>query len=263
MRTKHTVAVAVGFVVALLAAFFTVPEAAEAQSLAQVYEVQAKQGTKASFEAALERHAKWREENGDPWEWNVYEVVQGKDLNTYSIRSPGHSWSDFDDYGKGFGPKGGQHFQATVGPMVKSLKSRIVRLDTAASHIPEVEGADNPLFEVTHFKLKPGNASDFFEPVTQALDALAEQDYPEPYYVSDVVAGAGDSHAILVNQHRNWADFEEGDPSAGELIDEVLGEEKAEKLFERYNNSYSSSYSVIARPRPDLSVDAAGEEGGQ
>lgn len=247
----------------LIAGLFALPGTADAQNLAQVYEVQAKQGAEASFEAALERHAKWREENGDPWDWNVYEVVQGKHLSTYIIRSGNHTWSDFDDYGEGFGPKGGQHYQATVAPMMKSMKSYVVRVDTAASHMPEVEDADNPLFEVTTYKLKPGSASDFFEPVTQALDALAEQDYPEPYYLIDVVAGAGDSHARLVNQHRNWADFEEGDPSVGELIEEVHGEEKTEKLFERYNNSYSSSYNMVVRPRPDLSVDAAGEESGQ
>lgn len=248
---------------ALIAGLFALPGTVDAQNLAQVYEVQAKQEAEAGFEAALERHANWREENGDPWEWDVYEVVQGKHLSTYVIRSPDHSWSDFDDYDEGFGPKGGQHFQATVAPMVESMKNYIVRTDTAASYTPEMEEADNPLFEVTTYKLKPGNPANFFDPLTKALDALAKQDYPEPYYVVDVVAGAGDSHARLANGHRNWADFEEGDQSVVELIEEVYGEEKTSKLFERFTNSFSSSYSMVVRPRPDLSVDAAGEEGGQ
>lgn len=260
MRTKHTVAVGVGFVVALFAALVAVPEEVGAQELAQVYELEAKQGAQQALESALRRHSQWRENNGDPWDWNVYQVVQGKNNGTYIIRSSGHSWEDFDSYWQGFGAEAGDHYNAVVNPVVKSTKAYIAETDTALTYARQ---GDYNLFDVTTYKLKPGHVDDWFDAVGQITEAAEQQNFSGYAEIIDIVAGAGDSHARIVGLNENWADFEQPDPSLLEVIQKVYGEKKASEIVDQFTNAYSGTYNMVVRSRPELSVEAAGQGGGQ
>ena len=98
---------------------------ANTPTVARSYTVTPKPGMVAQFEVALREHARWRAENGDPWDWNVSMHETGEDFGAYSIFSGGHSWADLDAYDAGFAPQGLVHWNATVAPLVESLSSAI------------------------------------------------------------------------------------------------------------------------------------------
>lgn len=254
MRTLTTT------VLTAIAAFLLLPGTADAQELAQVYEVTPEAGKEAALESALRHHSQWREENGDPWAWNVYQVVQGKNYGTYIIRSSGHSWEEFDQYWASFGGKAGAHYQSTVSPVVKSTKAYVAQTDTALTYAQE---GDYTLFDVTTYKLKPGHADDWFDAVGQIVDAAEQQNFSGYAEVIDIVAGAGNSNARIVGLNENWADFKQPDPTLLEVVQKTYGEKKASEIVNQFTNAYSDSYNMVVRARPELSVEAAGEGGGQ
>lgn len=239
---------------ALLVASFTVPTA-QAQNLAQVYKITPEQGAESGLEAALQEHANWREENGDPWQWEVYQVVQGDNYGTYVLRSSNHTWKDFDRYRQGFGPKGFQHYQATVAPMVASTKAYIAETDTSHTHWPE-DPSGYTLFEVTSYRLKPGHGEEFFEAHETFFKAVTQETEDRYIGTIDVVNGAEDDYVRLVFPHEEWADFKSPERSVSDIVEEVHGEEKAQELFDQFTNSFRSYYDEVARYRPDLSVQA-------
>lgn len=247
-------------VAALIAALFTLPETGEAQHLVQVYELTPKDGQQAAFEAALQRHGEWREANGDPWRWDVYQVVQGENHGIFMVRSWGHSWSDLDAYSEGFGGEAVDHYNATVAPLVKETRSYISEVDRARSYF---HPGGWSLAEVFTYKLKPGKSEDWLEAVQAIRDAYEQENRPQYFETFHRIVGAGVSHGRIAILHENYADFRDEDWSPLEVVQAVYGEEKAEELSDQYNDSYSSLYNMVIRPRPDLSSQAAGEGGGQ
>lgn len=245
-------------VLALL--FLFVPQRAQAQDIAQAYEFMPRSDAGAAFESALRQHAEWRAENGDPWSWNLYEVVQGKHLGMIIARSSGHSWSDLDAYHEGFGPRGGQHFGATVAPLIKHTSSEIAKTDTAHSRIPEnMEGYE--LFSVTTYYLKPGHQQDFMEAFDRFHQAAMDAEW-EGYYVLETSEyGSKGPKVYLVTFHQNWADFQEPTTTVMELLQNAYGEEETQALFEQFSGSWSHYDNMVVRHRPDLSIEGA--EGAQ
>lgn len=247
-------------VAALVAALLTLPETGEAQNLVQVYELTPKDGQQAAFEAALQRHGEWREANGDPWKWDVYQVVQGENHGAFMVRSWGHSWSDLDAYSEGFGREAVDHYNATVAPLVKETKSYVSKVDTARSYF---HPGNWSLAEMFTYKLKPGKSEEWLEAVQAIRDAYEQENRSQYFETFNRPVGAGVSHARIAVLHENYADFRDEDWSPLEVVQAVYGEEKAEELSDQYYDSYSALYNMVLRPRPDLSVQAAGEGGGQ
>ena len=137
---------------------------AQDNNLARVYFMDAKTGMQAGLETALKQPAEWRKAQGDPWTWNVMQVVNGEHLGRFIARSGGHSWGDFDEYDMEFGEKASVHFNATVAPLLESATSAITSVDTTNINWHPNNDAVN-LISVTTFHLKPGNGQAF----TQAI----------------------------------------------------------------------------------------------
>ena len=102
---------------------------AQANNLAKIYFVNVKSGHDTEFVAALKEHVEWRKQAGDPWTWLVYQIVNGKNLGDFVIRSSGHSWADLDSYEE-FLAKGAVEFNKNVGPHIKSISNAITAGDT-------------------------------------------------------------------------------------------------------------------------------------
>ncbi len=144
---------------------------ANTPTVARSYTVTPKPGMVAQFEVALREHARWRAENGDPWDWNVSQLETGENLGTYFIRSGGHSWADFDAYDAGFAQQGLVHWNATVAPLVESLSSAIGTTDQELSK-PPPEGTAYAFVNITRFYLRPGRGQEFNRLHTQATRRL-------------------------------------------------------------------------------------------
>jgi hypothetical protein len=66
--------------------------------LAEMWLVTVKNGYLGNFHAALKEHTAFRVENGEPWKWQVYTPVVGKNLDQVAIRYCCVSWADVDSY---------------------------------------------------------------------------------------------------------------------------------------------------------------------
>lgn len=225
---------------------------AQSNNMARLFFVKVKTGEGADFAAALKKHSEWRKQQGDPWTWIVYQVVNGKNLGDYVIRSGDHSWSDFDDYEE-FSIKGAPEFYKAVGSHIKSVSSMITAGDTVNVDWPE-NPADVNLLSVITFNLKPGQVPAFRQAVNKYHTAIQENNRETYYSFAWNVNGAKGPSATLVIPYKNWADMQGPEESMREFMMRVLGEEDAQKLYEDFNSTFTSSESMIVRVRMDLSV---------
>lgn len=246
-------------VAAVVAALFALPMAGHAQTAnkAQLYRFSPKQGAQADVETALKKHARWREENGDPWSWGVWQVVQGDHVGDFIVRSGGHSWADWDSYMKGFGATGAEHFGANVGPLLANEAGYVEAADSAMVHWPEDMGTP-ALVEVIDFHLDPSRASGWWDAIQKFHEAIG-QEAPDSYYhlIAYPVAGA-DGYGRLVIPHDSWADFEEPERGIPEIMKAAYGEEEAGKIEDAFTSAIRYSTSMVLQYRPDMSVEGSG-----
>lgn len=228
------------------------PQGAQAQNLARVYQFSA--APAADLEAAIAEHAAWREANGDPWSWGVYQIVTGEDQGDFVVRSGGHSWADFDAYEESeFAEAAAAHFEATMVPAIGSVSSVITAADTAHQRFPE-SFENIQFYEILTWHLKPDRVQDFQEVIDQIHDAIVQTDWPARYGFFSPVVGADGPRVSLVLFFENWADFESPETSFEEMMAEVYGDE-AGAIVEKFASSFRWEESYVLRIRPDLSVN--------
>lgn len=228
------------------------PQGAHAQDLARVYTVSPKEG--ADLEAAIREHAEWREQNGDPWTWGVYQVVNGENLGDFVIRSGGHSWADFDAYDQSeFAEAAGAHYESTMGPAVGSISNMITVADTAHQRLPE-SFENIQLYSVITWHLDPERTQDFEEAIDQIHDAIVQTGWPVHYSFVSPVNGTGGPRRSLVLFYEDWAAFEGPETTFDEMMGEVYGDGAA-AIFEKFSGSFRWEESFVLRIRPDLSVN--------
>lgn len=211
-----------------------------------------KTGHGAEFEAALQKHVEWRKQQGDPWTWMVYQVVNGENLGDFYIRSGDHSWGDFDAYGE-FSAKGAMEFNKTVTPHTDAIKGTISAVDMENSLWPEDASTVN-LLSVTLFHLKPGQGPVFNQAVTQAVKVIKEHNRPVHFGFENMINGLNAGAVALIEPHENWASMQGPEEDLGAFMMRVMGQEEAMKLFQQFDSTYDRAESMVLMVRPDLSV---------
>jgi hypothetical protein len=225
---------------------------AQSNNLARLFFLKVKSGHGAEFAAALKEHAAWRKQAGDPWTWIVHQVVNGKNLGDYVIRSGGHNWADLDSYEE-FSSKAAPQFYKTVGPHLKNVSNFITAGDTVNVNWPQ-NPADVNLISIIQYHLKPGHGPAFAQAVNKYHTAIQENNR-EAYYafIWNVNGGSGPS-VTLALPYKNWSDMQGPEESLRAFMQRVLGEEEAKKLYMEFNGTFTSTESMIVRVRRDLSV---------
>ena len=235
-----------------LALLASLPTTVAPQDLTMVWEFRVKAGSGAAFEEAVKAHMEFREANGDPWEWHWYQQMVGKQVGTYMVRSPGHSWSDFDeDLGGEFNDLAGRHWDATVQPLVEEVWNLIDQENAELSRLPETMDAYT-LFNVSVFYLKPDQLMAFSEAVGKYKQVVIDHDFPFYWVVQTAVAGADGPAMALVGFAESWADMAE-DPAMEAAVVDTYGEEGAQELFQQFYGSFHYFENYIGALRPDLS----------
>ncbi|MFB3090815.1 MAG: hypothetical protein ACE1ZG_05640 [Gammaproteobacteria bacterium] len=242
--------------VGLLAAFwlslFSQSLFAQANNLAKIYFVNVKSGHGAEFVAALKEHVEWRKQAGDPWTWNVYQIVNGQNLGDFVIRSGGHTWADLDSYEE-FLAKGAVEFNKNVGPHIESTSNTITAVDTTnINWYPNND--DVNLISVTTYHLKPGYGRAFAQAVNKYHTAIKENNRKTYYAFAWNVNGGSGPSVSLVLPYKNWAEMQGPDESLRTFMERVLGSEEAQQLSDEFNSTYRSRESSVLRLRRDLSV---------
>jgi len=224
---------------------------AQSKNLARVVLVKVKTGQGDDFAAALKKHAEWRKQHGDPWTWVVHQVVNGKNLGDFIIRSGGHSWKDFDDYAESF-KNGTTEFYKTVGPYIKDVSSIITAGDTVNVDWPE-NPMDVNLIAITTYHLKPGHEWAFTQAVNKYHKAIQDNKRDVHYAFGWNINGSEGPTVNRALPYKNWSDIEGPDESFSEFMQRVLGKEETMKLYMEFSDTFTSTESMILLVRWDLS----------
>jgi hypothetical protein len=223
--------------------------------LAVVYTMVVEPEHLSAFEEALAEHARWRLEQGDPWNWDVYQVASGEDLGRYYARAPSLTWAEMDDYDADFGPRAGDHFTTNVGPYVRSLSSMVTRLHEDAMTMPD-DLAGMEILAVTVFEVEPGEMDAFWRAADEVHDTFGRDGSRSNYTFHSSVVGAAVPQVHLVTFHDGWADLETVEPAVAQrLVDE--GEVETTRGLgphEHLSTRFPARDNMILRYRMDLSV---------
>jgi len=240
------------FIFLFIMALGTVP--AQGQELAQIWKFTPEMGQGPAFEGALRGHMEFRKAQGDPWDWQIYEVVVGEDVGDFYAASWNHTWEDFDAY-DAF--EGGAilsaHFQATAGPTLEDMTTVITDGSQGIKKLPEDPNYEINLVNVTDFYLLPGKQASFNEALMKFDEAIKGANVPF-YYTSDVpVAGGSGPVYSIAGLSSSWAEFADPDPSMEQVMMEAYGEDEAMKIFTAFSEAIHHTENFVVRYRADLS----------
>lgn len=246
------VGVSFGLTFALLA------EGVPAQNLATTYVMKPNPGSSQALESALRAHSQWREQNGDPWTWHLWQVVNGENVGEFHARSVGHAWAEYDAYNSSdFAVRANDHFNATVAPLLSSVASYITEAHPELSMMPDSE-TRRGLADVTVYYLKPGHEARFREGVARFREAAPGQGWTGTHVVATHLNGGPGPARSIVVLCPDWACLAGPGTTPPEVLRGAYGEEEADRLLEAFSASFTHTTSFVAAYRPDLSVNAGG-----
>lgn len=231
--------------------------AAQGANLAFAYRVKVNLGQERAFESAMREHAAFRQEQGEPFSWQVYQVMFGDDAGQYLVRSANHSWADLDTYsGMGdFQQAVGDQFNSTILPFIAESSSWITALDTAMSVMPP-NMDDMNVFMVTRVWVESEGAMEMEQAMRTVRETAMANDMH--YVVLRTLVGAQGSDLALVVPAADFAGLEEPSPSMDEALMQALGEDGMMELYGSWLSGIEETSTSIIVLRRDLSVAGSG-----
>ena len=225
--------------------------------LAMSHQVWVQAGQALEFEQALKDHWSMHEAAGDPWTWETWEQVTGKGTGSYSIRTAGHTWADFDRENGVDNDR--EHVINELDPHTKWSQTTITEWDLEISRWPE--GSDVPkMVELTEFHLKRGSVKDFYHAVKKISEMIGEEELDYQFAWGWTVSGGTGPMMILAIPHENWADFKDKKPGLWEVAEEAMGRTESGNIRETIDNAVEETKNYVVAHRPDLSYSPAGDE---
>ena len=241
----------------LLALAAVLPASAQAEhnTIARVYDVVPKAGMDQQWQEGLKKFHQWEHEHHVAGTYYTWRVISGDRWGHYLIGTFGHDWKDFDAMEKDAPAGIGDEFRADLPPYTGSVKAAYYAFRTDLSSTKP-----NPSQPPSHFTalitimLKPGGDEDIAD-VIKAGNAAAEKSHwsgnPSQWY--SLVDGGEVPQLVLAVSHKDWADFQQPDPSFGKMLSGVYGKEGAEALGHKFNKQVRSIKTEILQYLPDLS----------
>jgi len=224
-----------------------------AANIARMYHFTAKPGMQDQLYKALKTHAEFRRKAGDPWNWNMYTIVNGNDLGSYTVRSGGHKWSDLDRYEVASRTLGlSADFNRNVAPLLEQHKTSSWLSADEEKRSIWPDSVKFTLVSVRRYSLSPGKRKQYTDAVDRVVKALKKHKYSGNFsFSSNINGGRGDS-VVLAIPLTKWADFD--GPDVFKIVAKEYGDKKATKIFHDYATSFTGSESWVVRQLPELSV---------
>ena len=171
-----------------------------------VFEVAPAPGHAVEFEAALERHMAWAQEQGSTWRWQVFEVTHGKRVGNYLLVSADRSWADFDANREFLAPVT-PRWRAEVAQHVESVGGGIYSMLAGFTRAPEDDLDTYPLRGVSFFSMLPTSGRTFLPNLRKVTDALGTQPSAPPELWYQQVGGGEQGTFMSVRPFRKWVDW--------------------------------------------------------
>jgi hypothetical protein len=250
------------FLSVLAALFFLVPAVSMAEDspppLAEMWVVTPKAGHGSEFNEALAEHMKFRSENGDPRDWQVYTPLLGEELTRVGIRFCCFNWADQDAYRQWDegNKKVGEHFEKHVAPHAEHWGHYFETLNWGNSHW--ADSADSAtLFAITEFHIKAGHEAEFKTARDEILQIALNQGWATEQHSWLWISTIGGAPAeSIVIPHDNFASMDLEEESFSRFLAKHMGEEKAAALMKQFAGSTSGSEFQIWELQEDLSMDS-------
>lgn len=221
-------------------------------TIADTWVMWPKEGQSTEFEAAIKQHATWRKNNGENFDWSVYQPVVGKDLSFYVIRSGHHQWKDFDTQAAWeTKAKSGDSFQRQVGPYLARAEHYFAETDLAHSHW--IDNKDYRYFSVTSYALKSGSHADRTDALNKIKKAISDENWTYPYEISNEIGGT--EPMLIVVPMANYAAMADPDPSLMNVLAKSEGSDAAAATtMKQFGGTIEHASNTIYEYRPDLST---------
>ncbi len=213
-----------------------------------------KEGMAQQFEEGIQKHVKWRAENGDPWTWSVYMQTIGDENGTYYIRSNGHHFSElgqFDEFQSGGGA--GAHYAEHVAPYVESITSAIDEVQYDATHWPEDDG-EYRMVELIEHDLMPGKAAEYRAAIKDIHKAAQAEDWGVYYATGSMIVGGDEWDSWVAIPHKTYATMAAPETSMSDMLAAHYKKRKGEAVMSQYRGAIRESRSSVLMWREDLST---------
>jgi len=227
-------------------------------NLARMWVVKPKPGMDQQLEDAMKAHNAWRVKNKDPWGWNTYHQVTGDNLDMWFIRSPGHSYADFDTYGDSeFSEKAYAHWLETVEPYVASYQGHLAEFAPEISNWP-ADGGPYEWYWVYTYQIKPGAGRQFFAAAKAITDALKAAAWDEVYAFTWQLDGEVPAISLVIPE-KDWGGFAGPETGAYDTISASMGKDKADAMWAAMFEHVKHVSSTVYHRHADMSYEAASD----
>lgn len=213
-----------------------------------------KPGMDAQFVAARKKHNAFHAAQKDTWTWNTFAVQTGDNTGRYVTTTCGHAWKDFDAWEAKMGKVDAADAGASIGPTVQGGHNGFYVYRADMSLAPAMANPPAPISAVTIYVLHPGTAPDFIAAIKKINDALAKQaDWPKTSGWLQLMNGGQGPTFVLINQRKNWGDFEPLPKTVIDVTTETYGKEAADQIQKTIRDSTAFLSTEAATFREDLS----------
>jgi hypothetical protein len=211
-------------------------------------------GQALDFEAAYTGHIQWHADMNDTWYWHTWQIVNGKNLGDYIMRTGNHQWSDWDEHAE-FSKADGAHFWKNVAPFVQDISSVMAISNDEISTWTNDYGMPT-MVDVTVFHLKGEYHRAFYSAVKKLHEAIVDKEIPFTYAWSSVVSGGDGPAMTLVFPYKSWAEMGAVmDVPFWKMVEEAYGDFETDMLRKMISKSVKSQENFIAAYREDMSYN--------
>jgi hypothetical protein len=228
--------------------------AQNANNLCRIFFQDPKPGMDAQFVAARKKHNAFHAAQKDTWTWNTFAVQTGDHTGRYVTSTCGHAWKDFDEWEARMGKADAADAAINLAPTVQGGPNGFYVYRADMSLAPTMSNPPAPLTAVTIYVLRPGTAPDFIAAIKKATDAISKQaDWPKTSGWLQLMNGGEAPTFVLLNQRKNWADFEPLPKTVIDVTTETYGKEAADQIQKTIRDSTAHILTEAATYRADLS----------
>lgn len=213
-----------------------------------------KTGMTQQYEQGRKQKADWHKQQKDPQPLYVFETMSGDATGTYLVGRLGQHWADFD---KPAIPDSADtdEFNKVIGSYVQSVTDRYYRFMPKVSNPDNSSTSPSAYTEVVTFRVHRDKIGAFRGALARVGEAAQKTKWPVHYEFYELVNGGFDGTFVLAEPRANWADFEEKPDVKPfrEMLKDSFGQNEADSVYDRLENSIDSEYSEILKFRTDLS----------
>ena len=213
-------------------------------------------GQALEFEAAYKGHLEWHANKNDTWYWHTWQVVNGKRLGQYIVRTGHHTWADFDEHAQ-FSMEDSAHYEENVSDYVKKISSNMVVAAPDISKWPDDYGMPT-MVDVNVFQVSNEYSRAFYHTMKKIHNAIVEKEIPFTYAWSFVASGGEGPGPtwVMVFPFKSWAEYGASwEPAFWKLVEEVYGDYETDLIRKLMNKAIVHQENYMAAYRADLSYN--------